>query len=161
MISCRLCVLLAVIFYSKSVMSCYDDNDCYGSDVCCSSGCRSSCSTRTDGATVAIIVVVCICAAFAKVAFWVCYWYFRCRRRVPHSGIVIQRSYHHVPQTVVLSTTTTSQGYTRLTQEGASAEHAYPNRGYDSPPGTTLTQGGVISNPAPTAPPPYTEVVQS
>ena len=62
------------------------------------------------------------------------------------------------PPIVIVRTTirtpTASHGYTRLSEEDNTVEHGYINLSHDSPPGTILNQGDVITNPANNPPPP-------
>ena len=151
-------------------MSCSYDSDCYGSKKCCSNGlCGSDCSHSsggTGGGIVAIIVVLCVCLVIGLVAFLVCLWYRR-YKRVSHRGIVLRQGSFDKevptaptawPETVIVTTTTTSHGYTGLSGEDYTAQHEYIN---SSPPGTTLNQGDVNVNPANNSPPPYTEEIHS
>ena len=162
MISWRLCLTIAVIFYSKSATStsCYYDYECYGSETCCSDNfCRSSCSGGSGDDGVIIVVVVCVCVGIGKLValVWYCCW--RKRRRI------VTRQGNPAIQTVIVRTTlmtpTGSQGYTTLTEDNNTVQHGFINLGHDSPPETTLNQGDVIANPTNDPPPPYSKEIQS
>ena len=164
MISWRLCLAFTVFFYSNSkATSCQrgqQDYDCPDSEKCCDNICRSSCSEGSDGATIAIVVLVCVCAILAKISCWACMCYRAYKRRLYRQNMLRHGPTLRTarPPIVIVRTTirtpTASHGYTRLSEEDNTVEHGYINLSHDSPPGTILNQGDVITNPANNPPPP-------
>ena len=137
MFSWRLCVLFAVIFYSRSAMSaCSSNSDCFGSQQCCSNRCRSDCS---DGVSSVVVIVVVILAVIGKIVFWIVCCY--CWRQRQARGIIIHRV--NTPGNVVMAgptqmPSTASQGYPMHSQ---SYTNSYPSQG--------------ATDPTVSAPPPY------
>ena len=167
MISWRLCLLFAVIFYSKSAMSCSYDSQCSGSKTCCSDGlCRSDCSGAIGSVVVGIIVV---CVIIGKIIFWVVCCYCWRRRQAP--TVVIARTTQMTPTVSQGYPPPPSNGYASYPSSSTTSNMfknqndiiAYPrssappqeangNPGYDSLPQTILSDPDHGSNP----PPPYT-----
>ena len=144
MFSWRLCVSFAVIFYSKSAMSCNYDSDCFGSQTCCSDDvCRSDCSRGTTNVVVWIVVII---VAIVKIVFWVLCCY--CKRKRQSPGVIIHRG--NIPGNVVMAgttqmTPTASQGYPTHPQ-------AYTN---PYPLSSNTTSDGITNYSAVNTPPAY------
>ena len=67
------------------------------------------------------------------------------------------------PPIVIVRTTIrtpTSHGHRRPSEEDNAVEHGYINLSHDSPPGTALNQGDVITNLSNNPPPPYSKEIQ-
>lgn len=173
MISWRFYFVFAVIFYSKSVLSCYDDEDCPSFETCCDdSFCRSDCPRDNSGVSSAVLIVIIIFAVVFKVVFWIAVCY--CRRR-RYRGIVFQR-FDTAPRTAVVvnSSSTQSQminpvaGYAPQQQGYNPQQQPYnpPQQAQQGSPGYGYPQnkipntGDVFVNPA-NNPPPYTDSPQS
>ena len=150
MFSWLLCVSFAVIFYSKSTMSCSYDSDCFGSETCCSNGvCRSDCSYGISNVVVIIVVII---AVVGKVVFWIfcCY----CWRRRQSPGVIIHRV--NTPGNVGMAgttemTPTASQGYPTHSQ---AYTNPYPSSN-TTPDYMYKNQDGISTDSAVNAPPAY------
>ena len=129
MFSWQFCVLFAVVFYSRSSMSCTYNSDCFGSQKCCSNNlCRSDCS---DGLSSVVVIIIVILAVVGKIVFWVVCCYCWRRRQTP--GIIIHTV--NTPRNVVMAgatqmSSTASQGYPTHSQ---SYTNSYPSQGATDP----------------------------
>ena len=179
MISWRVYVVLIVGFYCKSVLSCYNDNDCsgYGESCCDGSYCSSYCSSDDEntGLSSVVLIILIICGVTFKILFWVAICY--CRRR-RYRGVVFQR-FDTAPRTAVVVNQSSSQ--TQMMPPGYGPPHNPPVQGYNppvqgyNPPAQgynpapqgynpapeayntpTPKQDDVFVNPANNPPPPYT-----
>ena len=164
MISWRLCLVFVVIFFSKSTISCSYDYDCPGYEECCDGVCRSRCSDSSKGPSGYVVIIVVFCVAFGKITFWIACCYCWQQRR---SGCNVFRLFESDENTVVVRQVTTemtptaSQGCTTSTECNNPVQKGYPSPGYESPPGTILNEGDIITNPANNLPPPYTKEHES
>ena len=167
MISWRFYLVFIVVFYSKSVLSCYSDSDCYGSKTCCDGSC---CSKSSSGTNAAVIVLIIFVVGF-KLVFWIALCYCRRRRHPGTPGVVLRRP-NTAPRTAVVvnnSSHVVEQGHTPPQQSYNPPQPSYnpPQQtyneqgstlpGYAYPQNTTPIQDDVLVNPANNPPPPYTD----
>ena len=118
MISWRLCLAFAVIFYTNSATSCSYDYQCR--EKCCNGVCHSSCpssdSTSKGPSDIVVIIIVIFCVV-ATIVFWVfcCYrWQERRNRAIVFRRFDTGGDTVIVQQAMTEITPTTSQVYTTL-----------------------------------------------
>ena len=164
MISWRLCLVFVVIFYSKSAMSCSYNYHCPDYEECCDGVCSSSCSDSSEGPSGVVVIIVVLCVVIGKIIFWLscCYcWHKRRSRTIVFRRFDTGGNTVIVRQSTAQMTPTASQGYTTSAVGNNPVQKGYPSPGYDCPPGTTLNEGDIITNPANNPLPPYTEEHES
>lgn len=145
MIAWRLCLVFAVIFYSKSATSSCDGSDC------------SSDSGMSGG-----VMIIVIIAVILKCIFWIYCCCCRSQQRRSRNVRVYQRldtgrnTVNVRPRTTQM-TSTASQAHGTPPKSNDPTQEGNANPGYDLPPQTILRNADPAINP----PPPYTDEISS
>ena len=155
MISWRLCLAFAVIFYTNSATptSCSDDYQCR--EKCCNGVCHSSCpssdSTSKGPISDIVVIIIVIVVAVAKIIFWVfcCYcWQERRNRAIVFRRFDTGGDTVIVQQATTEMTPTTSQGYITSPEGNNPVQQGYFYQ---------HNQNDINTNPANNTPLPFTK----